>query len=129
MKLRPVIFWLHLTAGLTAGLVIGMMSFTGAMLAFEKEIIAWAERDARKIAVPANAQRIPLDELLARVRDKQPGERPSAITVEADPGAAVLIGFGRTNAFYVNPYTGEVREPAAKRTRQFMQVMINWHRF
>ena len=46
-KLRPVVFWLHLVAGVVAGATIAIMSFTGVALAFEKEIIAWAERDVR----------------------------------------------------------------------------------
>ena len=52
MTLRKFIFWLHLIAGLGAGLVIAIMSFTGTALAFEKEIIAFAERDLRHVALP-----------------------------------------------------------------------------
>jgi uncharacterized iron-regulated membrane protein len=49
---RRVIFWVHLTAGISAGLAIAILSFTGAALAFEKELIAWAERDARRVEAP-----------------------------------------------------------------------------
>ena len=62
--LRSVFFWLHLAAGLVAGLVIAVMSFTGAALAFENEIVEWAERDVRRVEAPAHAApRLPLDEL------------------------------------------------------------------
>lgn len=130
MRFRQIIFWLHLFAGVIAGGVILVMCVTGAALAFEKEIIAWVERDARHAPSPdAAAKALPLDNLLARVRDKAPGERPSGITMNADPGAALLVSFGRTNSFYVNAYTGEVREPGAKGTRAFMHVMIDLHRY
>ena len=130
MRLRKVLFWLHLIAGLVAGVVILIMSVTGAALAFEKEIIACAERDVRRVTPPAaDAKPLPLDELLARAREAKPGERPSGITLEADPGLAMMVSFGRTNAFYVNPYTGAVREQEAKGTRVFMQAMIEWHRY
>ncbi len=128
-KLRPVIFWLHLVAGVVAGVIIAIMSFTGVALAFEKEIIAWAERDVRRVSPPADAKRLPLDDLLARVREQQPDARPSGITVSADPAAAVLVSLGRTNALHVNPYTGAVQPQGAAGLREFMHVMIDWHRF
>ncbi len=128
-KLRPVIFWLHLVAGVVAGVIIAIMSFTGAALAFEKEIIAWAERDVRRVSPPADAKRLPLEDLLARVREQQPDARPSGITVLADPAAAVLVSLGRTNAFHVNPYTGTVQPQGAAGVREFMRLMIEWHRF
>jgi len=128
-KLRPIIFWLHLAAGVVAGMVIAIMSFTGVALAFEKEIIAWAERDARRVTPPADAQRLSLDALLAKVREQHPEARPSGITVSADPREAVLFSLGRTNAIYANPYTGEIRPPGAARTRAFMHAMIDWHRY
>jgi uncharacterized iron-regulated membrane protein len=123
-SLRKIIFWLHLLAGLIAGVVILIMSVTGAALAFEKEIVAWADREARRV-VPA-PERLPLDELLAQVRS---AGRPSGITLDADSNIALLVSFGRTNAAYVNPYTGAVRPQGAGGTRTFMQTMIEWHRY
>jgi EAL domain-containing protein (putative c-di-GMP-specific phosphodiesterase class I) len=39
MTFRKTVFWLHLGAGVTAGLVIAIMAFTGVMLAFEQPIV------------------------------------------------------------------------------------------
>lgn len=128
-KLRPILFWLHLVAGLVAGVVIAIMSFTGAALAFEKEIIAWAERDLRRVAPPADGKRLPLDDLLARAREQRPDARPTGFTVSADPAATVLLSLGRTNAFHVNPYTGTVQPQGAASVRDFMRAMIEWHRY
>src|SRR5688572_20433385 len=114
MRFRQITFWLHLIAGLIAGVVILIMSATGVALAFEKEIIAWAERDVRRVAPPqAGTQRLGLDELLNTLREQRPGGRPSTIILDSDASAAVLIGFGRTNTFYVDPYTGAVRDQGA----------------
>jgi len=127
---RKTIFWLHLLAGVIAGVVILIMSVTGAALAFEKEIIAWAESNARHVSAPEGAKdRLSFDNLLAKARELKPGDRPSGITLDADPNIAMLVSFGRTNSYYVNPYTGEVREPGASGTRAFMQTMIEWHRY
>jgi uncharacterized iron-regulated membrane protein len=129
-KLRKIIFWLHLIAGVVAGVIIFVMSATGVALAFDKEIQAWAERDARRITQPtADAKPLGLDVLLAKLREQRPGERPSTITLEADPTVAVAVSFGRTNTFYLDPYSGAIREPGAKKTRAFLQTMIAWHRF
>lgn len=130
MAVRKVIFWLHLVAGIVAGIVILIMSVTGAALAFEKDLVAWAEQEVRKIAAPApGAARLGLDELLSRAKEKASGARPSAVTVFADPQAAVFMNFGRTNAFYANPYTGELSGQGAQSTRAFMHVMTDWHRW
>ena len=129
MAIRKIIFWLHLIAGVIAGIVVLVMSATGVALAFEKEIIAWAERDVRRVTPPADAKRLPVDELLAKVRAAQPEVRPSGVTVYSDPTMATLVSVGRTNGFHVNPYSGDVQPQGAKATRAFMHVMIDWHRF
>ena len=129
MSIRKILFWLHLFAGVVAGVVILIMSVTGAALAFEKDIVAQAERAVRRVPPPAPGMaRLTLDALLDRVKEKQPGARPSSVTVFADPQAAVSMSFGRTNA-YVNPHSGEIRPPGARGTRAFMRLMTDWHRW
>jgi uncharacterized iron-regulated membrane protein len=129
MTFRKTIFWLHLVAGLIAGIAIAIMSFTGAALAFEKEIVAFAERDARRVTPPsADAPRLSLVELQRRLREAQPEARPIGVTLLNDPGAAVAFPTGRTGAFYVNPYTGEVRQPKSTAVYDFLHVLEDWHR-
>ena len=129
-RFRKTVFWLHLITGLAAGIVILIMSFTGVMLAFEKEITAWAERGDRLIATPtADAKPLSLDLLLARLREHKPEARPSAITLERQQNIAVQLSFGRTNSAYLNPYTGDIRQPSNSGVRSFMQTMLTWHRF
>ena len=36
--MRKVLFWMHLTAGVTAGLVILVMSLSGVLLAYERQL-------------------------------------------------------------------------------------------
>jgi uncharacterized iron-regulated membrane protein len=130
MSFRKIIFWAHLIAGVISGLAIGVMCFTGTLLAFEKEIIAWSERDARRIEVPpAPMTRLSLDELQRRMREAQPEARSVSIVLQNDSTAAVAFSAGRTGGFYVNPYTGEVRQPKSYAVGQFMQSMISWHRY
>ncbi len=130
MKLiRQVLFWLHLAAGLIGGIAIGIMCFTGVALAFEKQLVAWSERDARRVEVPAHATRLPLAELTQRIRAAQPDAKPTAIVVSADPRDAVTFQLGRDAALYANPYTGEVRTPASTRVHDFLHTLEEWHRW
>ena len=135
--LRSTFFWLHLVAGLACGAVILVMSFTGAVLAFEGEIVAWAERDVRRVEPPAGsvAVPLPLDELLAKAKDAatdpdaESAPRVTGVTVSSDPRDAVAVNFGRElGMYYINPYTGEAHVPSTTRTHDFMHLMEDWHR-
>jgi uncharacterized iron-regulated membrane protein len=128
--LRSVLFWLHLTAGVACGVVIALLCLTGTALAFEKELIAWAERDARRIEVPVqNGPRLAMDELSARLRAAFPDAKPGNIVVSRDPATAVAFTVSRTEGYHANPYTGEVRRPAATGMANFMQAMFELHRY
>ena len=130
MKLRKIIFWLHLTAGVVAGTVILMMSVTGVFLAFERQIVALAERDVRTVTPPASdAPRLSLDTLIAKAREAAGGGPASAITVSADPTTATVVNFGREQAVFVDPYTGVVRGNGVTATRDFFRAVMDWHRW
>lgn len=127
---RKVLFWLHLVIGLAAGTTIAVTVITGAAMSFEKQVIAWAEGDLRKVAVPADdARRLSVEELLRKVREAQPEARPMGVTVSADPAEPVVINLGRTNTLYANPYTGELVPQGAQEVRAFFQFMLRWHRW
>ncbi len=127
---RKIIFWPHLVSGVIAGLVIASMSITGVAIAFEHQLLDWADRETRQVQAPApDAPRLSVDELLARVRAARPEAQPSGVTVYPEPTAAVLVSTGRTSAVYVNPYTGEVRDQGARGWRDFFHAMEEWHRW
>lgn len=127
---RKILFWMHLSAGVAAGIIIAIMSLTGASLAFEPQILDWADREVRQVQAPApDAARLPIDELLARVRAARPEAQPSAVTVTSEPDSAVQVILGRTGGVYVNPYTGELREQGAPGLRAFFHQMEEWHRW
>lgn len=129
-KIRKVVFWLHLAAGLVAGAVLLVMLGTGVLLAFNGEIVAWSERAVRRVAVPAEATALPLDELLRSFREQRPEVQPTAVTVPDAPTAAVTVGAGREKTYYVDPYTGRVSEPAeGGRVRSTLRLCLQLHRW
>ncbi len=130
--LRSILFWTHLAAGVVAGIVIAIMSFTGASLAFEKELVAWAERDIRRVERPApGAVPLSFGELARRAREAQPGFTPASITIDADPAVSYTIAAaGRgAPAYYQNQYTGALIPRGAPGLRAFMGAMLAWHRW
>jgi uncharacterized iron-regulated membrane protein len=130
MIFRQALFWLHLTAGVVCGLVIAVLCLTGAALAFEKELIAWAELDVRRVAPPApDTPRLGVEELSSRLRTAFPAARPGSIVVARDPFTAVAFVSSRTAGWHANPYTGEVRQPRSFAMGRFMQRMFELHRY
>jgi len=128
-RFRKTLFWLHLVAGLTAGLVITLMAFTGLCMSFQPQLLAWADHDAARVAPPADTTRLPLADLLSLVREDWPDAKPSALTVYADPARAVTIGLGRDGLVYANPYTGDSVEPPSKKLRAFFDFTLRLHRW
>jgi len=129
VALRRTFFWLHLTAGVLAGLVILVMSATGVLLAFEKQIIAFAERDLRATAADPARAPLPLSQLVAAASAAAPDAKPSNILVRSDRHAPVAIAFGRERTLFVNPYTGAVLGEGATRVRGFFAANTSLHRF
>jgi uncharacterized iron-regulated membrane protein len=139
MKLfRKVLFWSHLTVGVIGGLVILMMSVTGVLLTYERQIIAWADTRNYQVAPPsAGAARLPVESLLAKVRESQAGANITTVTMRADlaePAAVALAAApgsapGSAHTIFVNPYTGDVLGEGAKGIREFFHVVTDWHRW
>ncbi len=129
-SLRRVLFWLHLGAGALCGLVIAVMCATGAALAFQPQLLAWAARDAARLDAPAlEAERLPLDAIVERARTVQKGSPPTRVTVPASRDEAVRVSFGREAEVYVDPYGGAARKPSLGARRGFFDAMNRWHRW
>ncbi len=125
---RKTIFWTHLVCGVSAGLVVLMMSVTGVLLTYERQIVALADH-ARDAAPTPGAQRRPLEDLLDAVRLRRPDFGPTAVTVRNDARAPVVVAAGRSGSVYVNPYTAQISEPGAPGLRAFFGAVEGWHRW
>ncbi|MET0650739.1 MAG: PepSY-associated TM helix domain-containing protein [Pyrinomonadaceae bacterium] len=129
-QLRRVIFWCHLVAGACAGVVILIMSVTGVLLAYEKQIIRWADTRDYAITRPSSeTQRLPIEALVARAREAQQGAAPTAVTVYAGETEPTTVSFPGGQNLFVNPYTGEVLGEGSPRVRAFFRGVTDWHRW
>jgi uncharacterized iron-regulated membrane protein len=125
--LRRLFFWLHLIAGVCAGLVIFVMAVTGVALTYERQMLDWANRDLWS-APTAAEPRLPPGTLLAKAAEWQ-GASPSGATWRSDAAAPVTVTFGRDSVLYVNPYTGAVLGEGAKAWREFFHLTTDLHRW
>jgi uncharacterized iron-regulated membrane protein len=127
--LRTLLFWSHLVAGVTAGLVILIMSVTGVILTYEKQIALWADTRGFAVAPPtADAPRLTIDALLARVRQAKPGLAIQTVTLRSDRTAPAAVTTP-DGPLYVDPYSGAVLGPGAPGVRAFFRSVTNWHRW
>jgi uncharacterized iron-regulated membrane protein len=130
MKLRTVLFWMHLTAGLVAGSVILVMSVTGTLLTFQQSVLKLVERSQRSVDPPSTgAPRLDVDTLLARVRSAVPDAEPTTVTLDSDPRVTAAVALGQRGTVFVNPYTGDVLGWGSPRARAFYRSVTSWHRY
>jgi uncharacterized iron-regulated membrane protein len=128
MTFRKILFWLHLCTGVVAGIVVLIMSVTGVLLMYEKQITSWADRDYSVTPLSSGGTRLPVEALLSKVRENR-SALPSTLTLRSDPAEPAALGFGRESIVYVNPYTGEILGEGSKGIRSFFHVITDWHRW
>jgi uncharacterized iron-regulated membrane protein len=125
--MRKALFWIHLVAGCSAGVVILILAATGVLLTYKRQIIEFADRQFRAAPPSPGAQRLPMQTLIEGVLAQ--GRRPSAITLRADVSAPVEVALGRDRTVFVNPYTGVVLGEASPGIRAFFEEVENLHRW
>ncbi len=126
-KVRTIVFWLHLALGCLAGLVILAMSVTGVLLAFERQVNAWADVPAVLQSQSQATGQAPLDLVLANLKNDGQGV-PSELILHSSPKAPVEARFGRERTLYLNPWTGEIIGEPSEGTRTFFSSVERVHR-
>jgi uncharacterized iron-regulated membrane protein len=129
MSFRKALFWLHLVAGVVAGVIILVMSVTGVLLAYERQIVAASDARFRSEPPSSGAAHLPVEALLAKVREQETNAVPSGVTLRADPAAAATVSFGQNRTVFANPYTGVVLGHAGQGPRPFFRFITDWHRW
>ena len=130
---RTFLFWTHLVAGVVVGVLVLVMSFTGVVLTYEKQINLYIDTRAVHYAPPqGGGTRLGAEALLNQAVTA--GLRPSSITLRADDARPASIstpsetGRGERTR-YVDPYSGAVLGEGSASTRQLFRTMEDWHRW
>jgi uncharacterized iron-regulated membrane protein len=128
MKPRTLLFWMHLAAGVTAGLVILIMSATGVLLMYERQLIEWSDRGYRLSVLPAGVARLSVEQLLARAEAQRGDQVATAVTLRSDPHAPAAVTLGPMTV-YQNVYTGDLLGEPSTGIRGTMSELRAWHRW
>jgi uncharacterized iron-regulated membrane protein len=127
MKLRTLLFWPHLIAGVVAGAVILVMSVTGVLLTYERQLIEWSNSDYRSQPPSADARRMPTENVLAAFAQLGLGD-PTNVAVRSEATDPVIVSAGQ-RTFYLDAYSGRLLGEGRQGMRQFMSDMRAWHRW
>ncbi|SFV31182.1 PepSY-associated TM helix domain-containing protein [Thermoflavifilum thermophilum] len=119
-----IISWLHLWPGLISGLIVFIVSFTGCLFVFQKEISELTRKKIFFISRQHSTSTLPLRVLINRTQSALGSDKQiTYITVYTDPsrtwelmayapGDPKSVFFPNTLRYYesafVNPYTGAV---------------------
>jgi sulfite reductase (NADPH) flavoprotein alpha-component len=144
---KNALFQVHWFVGITAGIVLGIVGITGALLSFEHQIVDWMNRDVRSVEVRAEAP-LPAPVLLARIAAGNPGKRIQSLSLDRDPERAARVTFApeqragagqgaqggegrgpRGETRYVNPYTAEVMQGEGNAGEGFFRGTRSLHRW
>ena len=129
MSVRKILFWIHLVCGVAASVVILIMSVTGVLLTYQRQMTMWADMRTYRLEPPApGAARLAVDAMLAMAATQRTGDAPITVTLRSDPRAPASVALGQRTLF-VNPYTGEVLGEGAPGVRAFFRSVTEWHRW
>jgi len=124
---KTSLFWLHLVFGISAGLFILVMSVTGILLAFERQIKTFADSGVAYVKqAPLSAPLTP-DAILLALESNGKGS-PSDLVLHSDRRAAIEARFGRERSLYLDPFTGQIIGEPSIRTRAFFSAIERIHR-
>ena len=129
MSVRKILFWIHLVCGVAASAVILIMSVTGVLLTYQRQMTTWADmRTYRSDPPPPDAARLPVDVMVATAATERTADAPMTVTLRSDPRAPASVALGQ-RTLLVNPYTGEVLGEGAPGVRAFFRSVTEWHRW
>lgn len=128
-RLRPVLFWTHLIAGVISGIVVLIMSVTGVLLTYQKQMTLWADLRGVQAGPPApGATRLSADSLLRLVAARE-RKTPTTVVWRQGTDMPVEVTYGREGRQYLNAYTGAVVGTGSASMRKVFSVATDWHRW
>lgn len=124
---RKFIFWSHLVVGISVGVVVFIMSATGVLLTYEKQVKEWDE--ARHISVPVgNQTRLSTDQVLDIVRFKHPQETHFYIRWVNEQGRPIPVWAGGQR-YLISAYSGEILQTGESLVIEIFHVVTDLHRW
>jgi uncharacterized iron-regulated membrane protein len=135
-RIRKLFNDIHLWLGLSSGLIVIAICFSGTVYVFNTELTEWSAPHLYKVDATATEKRITVDSLIPLV-EKASGAMVTAVTMPeaADRTYQFTVKKkgeeGRGTGYMVNPYTGAVVGSSKDKTgtKEFMSTMFSLHRW
>lgn len=124
---RKTLFWIHLAVGVTAGLVVLMMSVTGVLLTYERQIVAWVDKN-QPVSCAENCADPDVDRLYEAAIEATGNPAPT-LTVFRDASRPVTARAGRGTEYLIDPFDGTVIREGTSSTDQFFAQVMRIHRW
>lgn len=124
---RKFVFWSHLVIGISVGLVVFIMSATGVLLTYEKQIIEWDE-SLHSVQPQPEAKKITTDDVLEILRQKHPDENHFYIRWLNEEGRAIPV-WGGGKRYLIAPYSGEILQTGQSWILESLHFVTELHRW
>ncbi|WP_266203342.1 PepSY-associated TM helix domain-containing protein [Pontibacter kalidii] len=152
--LRNLFNDVHLWLGIASGLVLFVVCLTGTIYTFREEVEELMAPEKYTVEVPANAQPMATNALIAQLEQELKGrvvsisipeDKASTYSISVAPAAAAGAkkgegsakggekgkgqGGGKPATYFVNPYTGAVVGTPESATAEFFTTVMKMHRW
>ncbi len=125
---------IHLWMGIGSGLILFLVCLSGTLYVFMAEVEKMIEPEKYRIEVKANAQRLPAEKIIAKIRQEVGGSF-NGITIPHDPGQPYTINFKQSEEdrrgtnYLVDPYTATLKGTTESPAAGFFMFMFRMHRW
>jgi uncharacterized iron-regulated membrane protein len=126
LPFRRVIFWSHLSVGIAVGLIVFLLSATGVLLTYQRQILGSAE--VRLSPASMELDRMTAD-ALAQIASDKGGDAQLSLVFHRDPARPVEISAGRGQTRLIDPHTGAGLDSTAGPARAFFSAVTSLHRY
>jgi uncharacterized iron-regulated membrane protein len=122
-----VIFWAHLATGVLVGLVVILMSATGVLLTFERQILRSIDDGMATSDKPAQSA----DRLIEATSSAagMGAETMVSLRFSSEPGTPIAARIGRSHQYLLDPGTGAVLREGPSEAAAFFQTVTRMHRW
>nr|WP_294905732.1 PepSY-associated TM helix domain-containing protein [uncultured Lacibacter sp.] len=137
-KIRKLFNDIHLWLGLSSGLIVIAVCFSGTVYVFNTELTEKAAPHLFKVEAVEGKERIPVDSLLEKVK-QEAGGTIAGVTIPAELNRTYQFNVKKAGeegprggtTYFVNPYTGEITGNSKEKngTKEFMGTMFSLHRW
>jgi uncharacterized iron-regulated membrane protein len=137
-RIRKLFNDIHLWLGLSSALIVIAVCFSGTVYVFNTELTEKAAPHLYKVQPVAGKERIPVDSLLAKVK-QETGSTIASVTIPAELNRTYQFNVKKKEdstarggtTYMVNPYTGVIVGNSKEKngTKEFMGTMFSLHRW